>query len=275
MDIKALLLTALQASLTAGSAILQIYSQDFSVEEKSDKSPLTLADRKSHDIISTYLVRSGIPVLSEEGKNIDFSRRKVWDTLWLVDPLDGTKEFIKKNGEFTVNIALINGGVPVLGVIFVPVQSLLYFAAVNLGAYRLQSGGIADIGDIGNLSFDECMEKAIPIRISKSGVRPYTIVGSRSHASAELEAYVKARQQEIQAVDFISAGSSLKFCQVAEGKADEYPRLGPTMEWDTAAGHIIAEQSGAKVLAYGSGLPLTYNKEDLKNPWFVVTNGRC
>jgi 3'(2'), 5'-bisphosphate nucleotidase len=219
-------------------------------------------------------VRSGIPVLSEEGKGIDFSKRKVWDTLWLVDPLDGTKEFIKKNGEFTVNIALINGSLPVLGVIFVPVQSLLYFAAVHVGAYRLKIGGGAEVGDIENLSFDQWMEKATPIRISKRGSRPYTIVGSRSHSSDELEAYVKARQQEFEAVDFVSAGSSLKFCQVAEGRADEYPRLGPTMEWDTAAGHIIAEQSGAKVLTFESGLPLTYNKEDLKNPWFVVTSSR-
>ena len=271
MELKAYLLTAIQASLTAGSAILQIYDQNFSVEEKSDKSPLTLADKKSHDIILSHLAQSGIPVLSEEGKNMDYAHRKDWETFWLVDPLDGTKEFIKKNGEFTVNIALINKNLPVLGVIFVPVQSILYFAAQNLGAYRFN---IQNVADVENLTIHDWIQRATPIRIDAEGVRPYTIVGSRSHASAEQESYVKARQRDFPVVEFISAGSSLKFCQVAEGRADEYPRLGTTMEWDTAAGQIIAEQAGARVLAYDAGLPLVYNKEDLKNPWFVVTNGR-
>jgi 3'(2'), 5'-bisphosphate nucleotidase len=271
MELKAYLLTAIQASLTAGSAILQIYDQNFSVEEKSDKSPLTLADKKSHDIILSHLAQSGIPVLSEEGKNMDYAHRKDWETFWLVDPLDGTKEFIKKNGEFTVNIALIKKKLPVLGVIFVPVQSILYFAAQNLGAYRFN---IHNVADVKNLTIHDWIQRATPIIIDADGVRPYIIVGSRSHASAELESYVKARQRDFPVLEFISAGSSLKFCQVAEGRADEYPRLGTTMEWDTAAGQIIAEQAGARVLAYDAGLPLVYNKEDLKNPWFVVTNGR-
>jgi 3'(2'), 5'-bisphosphate nucleotidase len=274
MDLKAHLRTSISASLAAGSAILKIYGQDFSIDKKSDNSPLTLADRESHDIISLYLAQTSIPVLSEEGKNIDYTRRKNWKYFWLVDPLDGTKEFIKKNGEFTVNIALIAGKSPVLGVIFVPAQSALYFAAAGMGAYRLVNESIKNIKDIENLTFHDWIQRAASIKIKIDCARPYTIVGSRSHATAELEAYVRSRKREFQTVDFISAGSSLKFCQVAEGRADEYPRLGPTMEWDTAAGHIIAAEAGAKVLTYDSRLPLMYNKENLKNPWFIVTNGR-
>jgi 3'(2'), 5'-bisphosphate nucleotidase len=274
MNIKAHLLTAIRASLAAGSSILQVYNQDFTVEQKADNSPLTLADRKSHDVISTYLEPSGIPVLSEEGKSIDYANRIDWKTLWLVDPLDGTKEFIKKNGEFTVNIALIKGDAPVLGVIYVPVLAMLYFAAEDLGAYRLICKYFEDIPDINDLTLNDWIQRAVPIQIDASGVRPYTIVGSRSHATPELEAYVNARRREFHMVDFVSAGSSLKFCQVAEGSADVYPRLGPTMEWDTAAGHVIAEQAGAKVLIYNTELPLTYNKEELKNPCFIVSNGR-
>jgi 3'(2'), 5'-bisphosphate nucleotidase len=269
MDIKANLLTAIQASLKAGSEILHIYHGDFSVEEKADLSPLTTADKRSHNIIMSCLVNTHIPVLSEEGKNIDFSVRKEWEVFWLVDPLDGTKEFLKRNGEFTVNIALIKGIYPVLGVIYIPVMSTLYFAATGLGAYRINN-----IGNCQNLIFNDFLQRAVQIHIDASDSHPYTIVGSRSHATPDLESYVNSRRQEFQQVEFISAGSSLKFCQVSEGRADVYPRLGPTMEWDTAAGQIIAEQSGGKVLIYDNGLPLTYNKEDLKNPWFVVSNGR-
>ncbi len=274
MDFNALLMTAIQAALKAGAAILEIYDQNFSVEQKTDNSPLTLADKKSHAIISSSLRHSDIPLLSEEGKNIDFSQRKSWKMFWLVDPLDGTKEFIKKNGEFTVNIALIKRNAPVLGVIFVPAQSLLYFGAESLGARRVIIESRTGVDEITKRSFDEWMKKAVLIRISQNMSRPYTIVGSRSHGSAEQEAYVTQKRKEYHEVELIPAGSSLKFCQVAEGKADEYPRLGTTMEWDTAAGHIIAEQAGARVIAYGTGLPMTYNKEDLKNPWFIVTNGR-
>ncbi len=271
MDIRTILLTAIQAALEAGSAILDIYRQDFSVEEKPDKSPLTLADRKSHDIISSFLAPSGIPLLSEEGKNIDYSLRKTWNQFWLVDPLDGTKEFIKKNGEFTVNVAFIDGNMPTAGVIFVPAQTLLYFAAAGLGAYRTK---IDDLENIRHFTLTDWIGKADSIRIDRSDRRPYTIVGSRSHATPELEAYINSRQREVEAIEFISVGSSLKFCLVAEGRADEYPRLGSTMEWDTAAGQIIAGQAGARVLIWDTGSPLEYNKKDLKNPWFVVTNTR-
>lgn len=270
METKSHLLIAMQAALTAGDSILQIYNQDFSIEQKSDDSPLTLADKVSNEIISSYLEPSGIPILSEEGKSIDYSIRKNWKIFWLVDPLDGTKEFIKKNGEFTVNIALIKDVSPVLGVVYIPALSLLYFSAAGLGAYRLSN----NVEYRHDLTLHDILEKSVRIRIDASGIRPFTIVGSRSHATPDLEVYVNARRREFQEVEFVSAGSSLKFCQVAEGRADEYPRLGTTMEWDTAAGQIIAEQSGAKVTVWNTGSPLIYNKEELKNPWFVVSNGR-
>lgn len=271
MDIRAHLLTMIRAAIDAGSAIINIYYQDFAIETKEDSSPLTIADKKSHQIIISYLNASGIPILSEEGKNIEYSKRKNWEYLWIVDPLDGTKEFIKKNDEFTVNIALVHRDRPVSGVIYVPVFHRLYFAADQMGAYRLEFDGNLQIF---NESMDDIMAKASRIKINPNVKRPYTIVGSRSHATSDLREYVDKKRQEYGDVEFISSGSSLKFCQVAEGKADVYPRLGPTMEWDTAAGQLIAEQAGAFVFRYDTDMPLVYNKEDLKNPWFIVSNGK-
>lgn len=267
MEFKDYLGRTIRCAIDAGKAALEIYEQDFDVEEKADHSPLTLADRRSHDIIVSGLKGFGIPILSEEGRDIAYEERRMWPTLWIVDPLDGTKEFIKKNGEFTINIALVEQGRPVLGTIFVPVIDRLYFAAKGVGAYRIDRGDMPknweeDVDKLLNAS------SRLPVETDRS--RPFTIMGSRSHATPELSAFVEEKRRQYDRVEFISAGSSLKFCQVAEGFADIYPRLGPTMEWDTAAGQAIAEQSGAEVLMHETGQPLAYNKQNLLNPWFVV-----
>ncbi len=280
MNDKFYLLTALAAAIEAGHAILDVYrSSDFKVEEKADKSPLTLADKHSHETIVRRLEETDIPVLSEEGKDIPYKERKRWETYWLIDPLDGTKEFIKKNGEFTVNIAIIRDRKPAAGVIYAPDKNVLYFALNDLGAYKADS--IDGIESINRQAADsaaggtaEAIESIIgastTLPASYSTHRPFTIIGSRSHASPELEEFVEEKRQEHGEVEFISAGSSLKLCLVAEGKADIYPRTGPTMEWDTAAGQAIAENAGCKVLKYDTIEPLMYNKENLLNPWFVV-----
>jgi 3'(2'), 5'-bisphosphate nucleotidase len=266
--------TAILASINAGREILAIYQDDFTVDYKADNSPLTLADRAAHKIIVNHLKAFDIPILSEEGKQIPYEERKKWDRLWIVDPLDGTKEFVKKNGEFTVNIALIENGTPFLGVVFAPDRKKLYFAIQKLGAYKIDDlrsiqkiyNGIGDI----SLTINELINASTRLPGARPAEAPYTIVGSRSHATPELEQFVEETRRKFRQVDFVPAGSSLKICLVAEGKADIYPRLGPTMEWDTAAGHAIAEFSGADILIYESGTPLVYNKEDLLNPWFIV-----
>ena len=264
----------LHTAVAAGTAILEVYQTDFAVEHKTDDSPLTLADKRSHDIIVTALTPLGLPILSEEGRDIPFSTRREWKRFWLVDPLDGTKEFIKKNGEFTVNIALIEDNAPVLGVIFVPVSGVIYFGGIASGAFRidnpnfidrLKSAATASDITVASITAAGC---ALPLAMPSRS--PYTIVGSRSHATPELEAFVAEKRRTYDVVNFISAGSSLKFCQVAEGNAAIYPRMGPTMEWDTGAGHAIAVSAGATVVGQETGSPLIYNKENLLNPWFIV-----
>ena len=263
--------------LKAGEAILQIYQSDFEVELKSDQSPLTQADQKSHETLIGALKGYDLPILSEEGKDTPYAQRKDWKRFWIVDPLDGTKEFIKRNGEFTVNIALIENNRPLLGIIFVPDKNTLYFAERNLGAYKLDNDPCGELPGTGAASKQEAItllaqivSRSIRLPV-KSPPRPaLRIVGSRSHKNAELEAYVEKKRKEFGEIEFIAAGSSLKICLVAEGKADLYPRLGPTMEWDTAAGQAIAESAGAGVVDFNTRKPLVYNKEDLHNPWFIV-----
>jgi len=260
-----------KAAISAGNAALEVYNQDFEVIEKSDHSPLTLADTRSHAIISQALQSTDVPVLSEEGRDIAFKDRKDWKRLWIVDPLDGTKEFVKKNGEFTVNIALVENHRPIMGVIYVPVLSRLYFGIREKGAFR---SDLADPAHIEDTLIDSLIESAASISINKEETGVYKIVGSRSHLTPEVEAFVEDKKRDYDHVEFISAGSSLKFCQVAEGNADIYPRFGPTMEWDTAAGQVIAQAAGALVYRHDTGEDLIYNKENLKNPWFVVSNGK-
>lgn len=267
--IEEYLQTAIKASLEAGEAILEVYESDFTIEQKDDQSPLTLADKRSHEIIQNALLPLGISMLSEEGREILFEERKAWNILWIIDPLDGTKEFIKRNGEFTVNIALVKNGRPVLGVIYVPVTNTLYWARVGAGAYRIE---LKPDDALERSSLEMLINKSNRLPLSGQEIqgRPYTIIGSRSHANPELEAFIEKKRKQFGKVEFISAGSSLKFCRVAEGRADIYPRLGPTMEWDTAAGQAIVEASGGVVVEHDSNKPLRYNRDNLLNPSFVV-----
>jgi 3'(2'), 5'-bisphosphate nucleotidase len=276
MKINAYLINAIQASIQAGQAILDVYHSEFSVEYKTDSSPLTLADKRSHEVIVKHLSQFDIPILSEEGKNKPYAERRTWNQLWIVDPLDGTKEFIKRNGEFTVNVALVENHKPVMGVIFVPDKNVLFFAADGLGAYKLDQN-LSPEGLESNQSnknseerLHEILELADRLPAHRSPLPIYTIVGSRSHQTPELKAYIEEKRRELGDIEFIAAGSSQKFCVVAEGRANIYPRLGPTMEWDTAAGQAIAENAGANVVRYDNQQTLTYNKEDLYNPFFIV-----
>jgi 3'(2'), 5'-bisphosphate nucleotidase len=272
-----LLLTAIRAAIRAGAATLEVYESELHVDYKEDRSPLTLADTRSHEIIAAQLKHTGVPVLSEEGKNIPAAERRRWRRLWVVDPLDGTKEFIKHLGEFTINIALVENERPTLGVIFVPVKNVLYFGRLEDGSYRLDDGptlaGLARADADGDArgALEQLKARCARLPLDAGFHPPFVIVGSRSHATPELHAYVDQKRRELGEVTFVSAGSSLKYCLVAEGRADIYPRLGPTMEWDTAAGQAIAEAAGATVTRHDTGGPMTYNKEDLLNPWHIVT----
>ena len=238
-----------EIALKAGEAIMQIYNKDFSVDYKDDKSPLTEADLKSNEIICTNLQKlyPNIPIMSEENKQVSYDTRKDWEYYFCVDPIDGTKEFIKKNGEFTVNIALIQKDTPVLGVVYAPALNELYWAD-------------------GKNSYKN-MNK-LPLNINQTPKEKLFVVASKSHLSPETQEFIdKLDSKEIEQ---ISKGSSLKLCMVAEGVADIYPRLAPTMEWDTAAGHAIIRASGKEVYQTGKTEPLQYNKTDLLNPWFIA-----
>lgn len=261
------ILKAIDAVLAAGKVILEVYNDpasDFQIEKKADNSPLTLADREAHEVIMTYLQDTEYPVLSEEGKHLPYKKRSNWHTLWMVDPLDGTKEFIKRNGEFTVNIALVEEGVPVFGVIYVPVKQTLYWGDQSMGAYKIEG-----ITSRNGHSLEEMMKSAQQLPCLKDD-DAFVIVASRSHLSAETGEYIEEKRKVHSNVELVSVGSSIKICWVSEGVADEYPRFAPTMEWDTAAGHAIAKAAGAEIYQVGKEEPLVYNKPDLLNPWFIV-----
>ncbi|MDT0685273.1 3'(2'),5'-bisphosphate nucleotidase CysQ [Autumnicola psychrophila] len=258
-----LLSIAIQASLEAGKRIMDIYENEgFEVDFKGDDSPLTKADLASHEIIMNFLKETSIPVLSEEGRDLPYEERKDWKQLWIVDPIDGTKEFIKRNGEFTVNIALVNNQVPVIGVIYVPAQQELYFAEKGIGSYKLSK--ITKFS-----SLEKILDSANKLPIEKNN-KQYTVVASKSHLSPETEEYIASLEKEHGNVETISKGSSLKLCMVAEGKADQYPRFAPTMEWDTAAGQAICTYSGKNVLDYTTQKEMIYNRKNLLNNWFLV-----
>ncbi len=243
----------IQIAREAGRLIMDIYQSDFGVKVKDDESPLTAADEASHQWIFKELTKRypDIPILSEEGNEMEYSQRKTWPVFWLVDPLDGTKEFIKRNGEFTVNIALVVEGFPRLGVIYAPALDALYYAEQGKGAYRQVAGGRVE-----------------PLKLKEKG--PYVLVQSRSHSSEQGDAYLNEVRKLHGDALLINKGSSLKFCLVAEGEADAYPRFVPTMEWDTAAGQAIVECAGGKVQTV-EGQRLCYNKESLVNPFFIAS----
>ncbi len=267
-ELTSLLELAVRAAIRAGEAIMEVYNdpaQDWQVERKADNSPLTLADRRAHGVIAPMLAETNIPLLSEEGSHAPYAERKGWQRLWIVDPLDGTKEFIKRNGEFTVNIALVENGSPVLGVIYVPVSRRLYRGVVGEGAAVCECVP-TDFSDSTALS--DLAWQTLPQ--SKDARQQLVVVASRSHLSAETEAFIDGLRSRFGEVDLRSAGSSLKICLVAEGAADVYPRLAPTMEWDTAAGHAIVLAAGGEMTDAESGEAVRYNKENLLNPFFIV-----
>ena len=244
-----LLPQAVSLAKEAGEQVMEIYARgDLGVRSKADTSPLTDADLASHRTIVEGLGKSGWPVLSEESAEIPFGERQSWGRYWLVDPLDGTKEFVSRTGEFTINIALIKGCFPILGVVYAPAIDRLYYAARGMGAFR-EAGGKTD-----------------RVAVSQHGGRRIRVVASKSHRGEKLDAFL----ENIGECEEVSMGSSLKFCLVAEGSADLYPRLGPTMEWDTAAAQCIVEEAGGRVVDL-SGKRLKYNKPDLHNPEFMVS----
>ena len=254
---------AIKAAIAASKEILTIYqSDDFEIENKEDNSPLTKADKAAHTIISSILQESNIPILSEEGKSIPYKTRKYWNKLWIVDPIDGTKEFIKRNGEFTVNIALIENNKPTIGVILAPASGVLYFSEINLGAFKSTT-------NLKNFNPEIFLAEALPLPLNHKN-QTFTVVASRSHLSKETEAYIEDLRKKHGEVEFISKGSSLKLCMVAEGKANCYPRFAPTMEWDTAAGQAICEAAGLKVIDFKTKKSMIYNREELLNNWFIV-----
>jgi len=249
-------------ALQAGRSIMDIYQKDFQVEYKDDNSPLTEADRLANKIICESLERlyPDIPILSEEGAEIDFETRGAWEYFWLIDPLDGTKEFVKRNGEFTVNIALIERGSPILGVVYAPVIERLYSAKKGEGAYL--NG------------------KRLPL---KGEDRNFYVVASKSHLTSETKKFIDVLKEKFPDLELNSMGSSLKLCMVADGSADIYPRVAPTMEWDTAAAQVVVTEVGKGVYRYNPNVfpldyldsreklePLVYNKKSLRNPNFVV-----
>ena len=237
---------------SAGAAILEVYETEFAVEAKADASPITAADRRAHDVIRGGLLAlpGERPILSEEARTVPWEVRRHWKEYWLVDPLDGTKEFIQRNGQFTVNIALVRAGRPVLGVVHVPVSGMTYGGIVGRGAWRRARGET---------------KEAIAARPAADG--PIQVVGSRSHRGPDLDGYL----ERLGPHEMVPMGSSLKFCIVAEGRADVYPRLGPTSEWDTAAAEAVLTAAGGRVVA-ADGQPIAYNKgPDLLNPWFIAS----
>jgi 3'(2'), 5'-bisphosphate nucleotidase len=325
---------AIKSALEAGEAILDIYGQDFEVEFKADQSPLTTADKAAHDIIVRALETTPYPVLSEESTDIPYVDRKGWSTYWLVDPLDGTKEFIKKNGEFTVNIALIHDGVPVFGVVYAPVLDVLYCGMTEEGSGKWDAEcRMLDVGcgtnawkakDCSGRNVEELIKSTIPLSISSvspSTTRneaPLRVVASKSHCNDETREFIAALEEEFGKVELVSRGSSLKLCMVADGSADVYPRIAPTMEWDTGAAHAVVAAAGGQVFEFDPAVPaasylcgksdverrksdveggqadvgskkhptshippsttkrealfpLRYNKENLLNPYFVVS----
>jgi len=245
--------SVIEISKQAGLVIMDIYKTDFNIKFKNDKSPVTEADTRANDIITAGLLKMApnIPILSEEGENVSFEERTKWDSFWMVDPLDGTKEYIKKNDEFTVNIAYMQNNLPVFGVVYAPALDELYWGSIEKGAYKSFAGNAFN-----------------PIRVKSQLSDPVKLATSRSHPSPKMDKFLA----QFKKIDLHPMGSSLKICSVADGRVHFYPRLGPTMEWDTAASHAVIKAAGGEIIKYGTNKPLEYNKEDLLNPEFIAGN---
>jgi len=245
--------SVIEITKQAGAVIMDVYKTNFEIHIKNDKSPVTEADTRANDIITEGLlnIAPDIPVLSEEGRDIPFEERSKWESFWLVDPLDGTKEYIKKNDEFTVNIAYMEHSKPIFGVVYAPALDELYWGSIEKGAFKSVAGD----------SFN-------PIRVKSELNDPVQIATSRSHPSPKMDNFLA----QFDTFDLHPMGSSLKICSVADGTVHFYPRLGPTMEWDTAASHALINSAGGELIRYGTNLTLEYNKEDLLNPEFIAGN---
>jgi 3'(2'), 5'-bisphosphate nucleotidase len=263
MNVIPLIDIAIQAAIKAGEKIMDVYTTvSFKIQYKADNTPVTLADRKAHNEIMKILKPTHLPVLSEEGVHLSYEERKDWDMFWLVDPLDGTKEFINRNDEFTVNIALIYRNRPIAGVIYVPVTRELYVGIPDIGAWK-----VTNPSSRCTLQSLQLSRGRLP---KKNNPEEYVVVVSRSHINSETEDYIQTLREKHDPMKVIRLGSSLKICRVAEGTAAIYPKLGLTMEWDTAAGHAIAKAAGKNIFLPDLKTELTYNKEDLHNPHFIV-----
>jgi len=274
LSLESLLFIALRAAAKAFPEILSVYNGPFSVDSKDDLSPITEADRRSNAIITDELSRhSPYGIISEEGGSTPFADRRSWERFWLVDPLDGTKEFVKRNGEFTINIAFVEGRTPVLGIVYAPVLDLLYFAGDDIGSYKLE--GFSDLAaelpaDLVGRATKLTPKEPLVLDEEKRR-KKITVIGSRSHSCQDFDDYVQELEQRYaEQIEITRIGSALKPCYVAEGRADIYPRFGPTMEWDTAASHAVVRGVGKRMTDYDSGAELIYNKEVLVNPSFLV-----
>ena len=262
------LIIAWNAAVEAAAAIMQVYKGNYQIDYKHDHSPVTIADQQADAIILRYLHTTGIPVISEESELMPFEDRKNMDQLWIVDPLDGTKEFIRHSTDFTVNIALIKNGTPVLGIIIAPALNLGYWATEEAGAFKT--------AEIRSCSFAETLiSQSQPIQCSSSISEPLRVIGTKSHMNRETELFFEKIKTRYPDAQFISVGSSLKFCKVAEGEADLYARLSPINEWDTAAGDAIVRMAGGYVQYFNSQLPTWYNKESLLQPPFYALSSAC
>lgn len=265
-----LLQLAMNAAVKGGEEILRIYETDFRVETKSDNTPVTAADKLSGKSIAKVLLQSGYPVISEEELVPPYTVRNKYERVWIVDPLDGTKEYVKRNGEFAVNIALVENNQPIIGVIYAPVLQSMYFGRKGNGSFKLQGEHISKALGAETEALMLRDSSRLPIEALP---KDYTVIASRSHLSREVNHRLDQLRNLYGTVDILYVGSSIKQCWVAEGKAHEYPRYGPTMEWDTAAGQCILEEAGSRLIDLVTELPMRYNKEDLRNNFFIAKNG--
>lgn len=273
-DIERLLIPrAYNAAVRAGAVILEIYRhQDYHISLKNDLSPLTVADRRAHETIKEYLGSTRIPILSEEGREMLYDERKNWDLFWIVDPLDGTKEFIKGNNEFTVNIALMKDNVCIGSVVYVPYYKKMYIAERGHGAHFVAD--MAPSSDAG-YTYEDLVSVWKPLPFENDGRSTPRVALSRSHQTPETSKYVEEIRGRYPDVEIVEQGSSYKFCMLAEDAVDYYVRTSPTYEWDTAAGELILSEAGGHTSALDDGAEFRYNKEDLHNPWFECRSGRC
>lgn len=260
-ELTYLLHKAIEAAVLGGKEIMSIYnSNDFHIEYKKDDSPVTIADKLSSKKIVSTLKETNIPVVSEEENIPTFTEREKWEKLWIVDPLDGTKEFIKKNGEFCVNIGLVINKKPVLGVLYIPVTNELFYGGENFGSFKIEN--ITEFSE-------DVFNQSITLPHSNNEDK-IVVTASRSHTDRESIAFFNNLKKETGDVEFVEVGSAIKFCRIAEGLVDLYPRFNPCMEWDTAAGHALVQGIGKDVYSTSENKPLVYNKEDLYSPYFIV-----